>query len=119
MKLIERDAPLQALRQAQDEVATGSDRIVLLSGEAGISKSALVDHFLHDQSPPWRIIWAACDNLFAPRPLGPVYDIAAQLQGELARCLRRQRRSFCNLPCLSGRSAQTGHTAHRRHSMGR
>jgi DNA-binding CsgD family transcriptional regulator len=29
--------------------------------------------------------WGACDGLFTPRPLGPLYDLADQLGGELVR----------------------------------
>jgi DNA-binding CsgD family transcriptional regulator len=29
------------------------------------------------------VLWGACDALFTPRPLGPLHDIAAQVQGDL------------------------------------
>ena len=87
MHLIERDAPLNELRRAQAEVAADSGRIVLIRGEAGIGKTALVEHFVRSQVSPWRVILTACDNLFSPRPLGPFYDFATQIQGELARHL--------------------------------
>src|SRR5690606_9303827 len=34
-----------------------------------------------------RLLWGACDALFTPRPLGPVYDMAASAGPELRRCL--------------------------------
>jgi hypothetical protein len=33
--------------------------------------------------PDARWSWGACDGLFTPRPLGPLFDLAAQLGGEL------------------------------------
>jgi len=31
-----------------------------------------------------RLLWGACEALFTPRPLGPLYDIATQTQGALS-----------------------------------
>ena len=36
--------------------------------------------------PGW--FWGACDGLFTPRPLGPLFDIAAKLGGELLELCR-------------------------------
>jgi hypothetical protein len=33
--------------------------------------------------PDARWSWGACDGLFTPRPLGPLFDLADQLGGEL------------------------------------
>ena len=33
--------------------------------------------------PEARWSWGACDGLFTPRPLGPLFDLAGQLGGEL------------------------------------
>ncbi len=35
-----------------------------------------------------RWFWGACDGLFTPRPLGPLFDIAAKLGGELLELCR-------------------------------
>ena len=63
---------------------------MLVSGEAGIGKSALLGRFcdgLGTLPRSARTLWAACDPLFTPRPLGPLLDIArftdGQLQGQL------------------------------------
>ncbi|HFQ94045.1 MAG TPA: helix-turn-helix transcriptional regulator, partial [Anaerolineae bacterium] len=36
----------------------------------------------------YRALWGMCDALFTPRPLGPLYDIASQMGGELAALLQ-------------------------------
>ena len=55
---------------------------MLIAGEAGAGKSALVEQLQQDL-PDARWYWGACDGLFTPRPLGPLFDIAAKLGGEL------------------------------------
>ena len=51
-------------------------RVVLVSGEAGIGKTALVRRF-RDESPR-TVLWGECDAMRTPRPLGPVRDMARQ-----------------------------------------
>jgi hypothetical protein len=43
---------------------------------------------LHNDLSDARWSWGACDGLFTPRPLGPLFDWAGQLGGEL-EALRR------------------------------
>ena len=82
--LLEREAAQAALADYAREASNGSGRLVLVSGEAGIGKSALVDQ-LRQTLPAVRWSWGACDGLFTPRPLGPLFDLASQLGGELDR----------------------------------
>jgi DNA-binding CsgD family transcriptional regulator/tetratricopeptide (TPR) repeat protein len=84
MRLIERESQLAALHQYADEASHAQGRLVLVSGEAGIGKSALLEDFA-EQSADARWLWAGCDGLFTPAALGPLLDIAAQLGGELLR----------------------------------
>jgi len=81
-ELLERSAELAALEDAlagsRDDA---SGRLVLISGEAGVGKTALVRAFCDDQCG--RVLWGSCDALFTPRPLGPFVDIAVQTGGEL------------------------------------
>jgi hypothetical protein len=67
MNLIERDTPLLELCKAQAEVAAGSGRIVLVSGEAGIGKTALVEHFVRNAPISWRVLWGVCKQPHAFR----------------------------------------------------
>jgi len=82
--LLEREAAQAALADYAREASSGSGRLVLVSGEAGIGKSALVDQ-LRETLHAARWSWGACDGLFTPRPLGPLFDLASQLGGELDR----------------------------------
>lgn len=84
MRLLEREGPLAALASAAADARKGEARVVLVSGEAGGGKSALLEEFAASRSDA-RWYWGACDGLFTPRPLGAFADIARQLGGEAAR----------------------------------
>src|SRR3954449_4411055 len=86
MQLLERDAVLAALREYAEDARGGDGRMVLVAGEAGVGKTALVEAMrdsLAGSDARW--LWGSCEGSFTPRPLGPVYDVAAQVGGELAR----------------------------------
>jgi DNA-binding CsgD family transcriptional regulator len=87
MKLLERQRSLAELAQFASEARAGDGRLVLIAGDAGIGKSALVEQLQQDL-PAARWSWGACDGLFTPRPLGPLFDLADQLGGELAGLCR-------------------------------
>ncbi len=82
MPLLERESALASLADYAREARRGEGRLVLVAGEAGVGKSALVERFQCDV-PDARWSWGACDGLFTPRPLGPLFDLAGQLGGEL------------------------------------
>ncbi|MBO3747648.1 AAA family ATPase [Streptosporangiaceae bacterium NEAU-GS5] len=80
--LLDRGGSLASLAEYAAEAARGEGRLVLISGEAGVGKSALVEQFQRDLPGAWWA-WGACDGLFTPRPLGPLFDLAEQVGGEL------------------------------------
>jgi DNA-binding CsgD family transcriptional regulator/tetratricopeptide (TPR) repeat protein len=80
--LLEREAQLASLEEHAAEARRGDGRLVLIAGEAGVGKSALVEH-LQRCLPEAIWCWGGCDGLFTPRPLGPLFDIASKLGGEL------------------------------------
>jgi DNA-binding NarL/FixJ family response regulator len=82
MELLEREGPLRELEAALHDAVNGAGRLALVSGEAGIGKTALVERFAREQRADVRVLWGACDALFTPRPLGPLHDMAGQLGGE-------------------------------------
>ncbi len=85
--LLEREAQLASLGEYAAEARCGDGRMVLVAGEAGVGKSALVEQ-LQRNLPGASWYWGACDGLFTPRPLGPLFDIAAKLGGELLELCR-------------------------------
>jgi DNA-binding CsgD family transcriptional regulator/tetratricopeptide (TPR) repeat protein len=82
MELLEREPALASLAGYAAEARRGDGRLILVGGEAGVGKTALVERF-QQSLPDARWSWGACDGLFTPRPLGPLYDLAGQLGGPL------------------------------------
>jgi DNA-binding CsgD family transcriptional regulator/tetratricopeptide (TPR) repeat protein len=85
MRLWERERPLAELVGWWSEACDGNGRVVLIAGEAGSGKSALVRELEHRVSS--RTLLGICDPLSTPRPLGPFFDIASQLGGTVAQHL--------------------------------
>src|SRR4051794_8388405 len=83
-ELLERAAELSVLERLCEEVnAGGRGRMLLIAGEAGVGKSALLRDFCERRDPA-SVLAGACDALFTPRPLGPLLDIAEDAGGQLA-----------------------------------
>ena len=89
MELLERANFLGSLADYANEARNGHGRFVLVAGDSGIGKTALLEAF-QQWSGATRWLWGACDALFTPRPLGPLFDIAAELGGELFALCRRE-----------------------------
>ncbi|MGE5727794.1 MAG: AAA family ATPase, partial [Gemmatimonas sp.] len=84
MELLERTDQLAILHAATRRAAGGVGSVVLVSGEAGMGKSALLAHAFASCTPhKARVLWGACDPLSTPRPLGAFHDIARQAGGAL------------------------------------
>ena len=86
--LLERASFAAVLEEKLAAVEAGEGRVVLVSGEAGIGKSALVRHFCDAHRERARLLWGACDSLATPRPLSPLNDIAATAEGDLLASVR-------------------------------
>jgi len=85
--LLERESQLGSLLQYADEARTRTGRLVLISGEAGVGKTSLVEE-LQAHLPDATWAWGACDGLFTPRPLAPLHDIAREIGGNLLEMVR-------------------------------
>lgn len=82
--LLERGENMSVLDELLAGVRSGSaGLLVLVGGEAGVGKTALLRQFCEAQDESARILWGACEPLRTPRPLGPLLDVAEVTGGEL------------------------------------
>src|ERR1700743_481854 len=70
--LLERDGSIDALERRLTEVRDGHGQMVLIEGEPGIGKTALLRAFCGELGARTRLLWGACDSLRTPRTLGPL-----------------------------------------------
>ena len=81
MAIVERDDATAGLEAAHASGVAGAGRLVLVDGEAGLGKTTLVRAFCADVDEA--VLWGGCEPLGAPRPLGPLHDIARVAGGDL------------------------------------
>ncbi|MGH2886991.1 MAG: AAA family ATPase, partial [Solirubrobacteraceae bacterium] len=108
--LLERDWFLEALQASMADVAEGRGRLVLVAGEAGIGKTALVREFCDLRRARQRVLWGACDGLRTPRPLAPFVDMAAGSGGTFAGTVARGERPAGCFAALTDELAAAGPT---------
>ncbi|MGV2496575.1 helix-turn-helix transcriptional regulator [Pelagerythrobacter aerophilus] len=77
--LVERDEPLEHLLALARRADAGRGAVVLISGEAGIGKTALLEEFRDRAGSRHHVVWGSCEALFTPRALGPLRDMAPRL----------------------------------------
>jgi len=85
--LLEREDALATLNAAIADAGQGHGGCVLVAGEAGIGKSAVVGRFVRQHEAQVRTLVARCDAMFTPRPLGPLVDLAGRLPPSLGQAL--------------------------------
>jgi DNA-binding CsgD family transcriptional regulator/tetratricopeptide (TPR) repeat protein len=84
---LERDRETEALGGWLGDVErSGAGVLVLVAGEAGVGKTTLVRRFCESRERS-RVLWGVCDPLATPAPLGPVVEVAAQLDGAAAEVI--------------------------------
>jgi DNA-binding CsgD family transcriptional regulator len=83
--LLERESELAELDELLGAAVAGDGRLVLVYGEAGIGKTALLRHFCDDARSRARVLWGTCDALLTPRPFAPLLEISRAVGGSLDR----------------------------------
>jgi DNA-binding CsgD family transcriptional regulator len=84
--LLEREPLLRRLATLQRKSRGGSGHLVLVGGEAGVGKTALLRE-LDLRSRGARVLWGWCDAVAPARPFGPIVDVASVVGGPLADAL--------------------------------
>ncbi|WP_308296310.1 AAA family ATPase [Streptomyces sp. ISL-96] len=87
MQLLERADGLEALEGHLGEAVRGRGCLVLLRGEAGVGKTAVVQALAERAPERVRVLIGQCDPLSTPRPLGPLADVATGLGREVEEAL--------------------------------
>src|ERR1039458_6867558 len=87
-ELLERAGQLAVLKEALASVGrAGRGAVVVICGEAGVGKTALLRSFRDRVAQAQAVLWGTCDPLFTPRPYGPLFAIAEGTGGELGTAL--------------------------------
>jgi DNA-binding CsgD family transcriptional regulator/tetratricopeptide (TPR) repeat protein len=77
--LVERAAQLAVLDAAVEEAVAGHGRLLLVGGEAGVGKTALVGAAAARAAGRIRLLRGVFDNITTPAPLGALVDASAEL----------------------------------------
>lgn len=91
--IIERDEDLALLSSCVSAAKDGRGNIALVAGEAGLGKTSLISELRRQSRGRVKWLWGGCDALDTPRPLGPVLDIAADLDVEYDQALKSGERA--------------------------
>ena len=92
---MERAEDLRALERLL--VAIRSDetgRLLLVAGDAGVGKTALLRWFCESQPETVRVLWGVCEPLLTPRAFGPLCEVAERTGGELEQILAEGARPY-------------------------
>ena len=98
--LLERSGELGALHGLVAEMGRGG--VAIVSGEAGVGKTALLRQFRGELPRRVTVLWGSCDPLFTPRPLGALLEPVAELGGEPAELAAAGTKPFDVAIALGG-----------------
>jgi DNA-binding CsgD family transcriptional regulator/tRNA A37 threonylcarbamoyladenosine biosynthesis protein TsaE len=94
MQLLERENQLKTLNNLFTSVQSGNGKVAVITGEAGIGKTSLIEEFAKQHEPKIKILWGSCDALKTPRPLSPLYDICFQMNSILTKKLKEENEIY-------------------------
>jgi predicted ATPase len=90
------------------EEALGAGRVstagslVLVAGEASVGKTVLMRALRDSRGRPVRVLSGACEPLLTSRPLGPLFDVAQAVGGELEELVFGDARPHVVVAALMG-----------------
>lgn len=82
MKLIERADFLAILNATFENVNKKEGRCILITGEAGMGKTALTKAFCSGLAENCQVYQGTCDAFSTPHVLAPLFDISVQMENE-------------------------------------
>ncbi|GIE33170.1 LuxR family transcriptional regulator [Actinoplanes italicus] len=85
--LLERESELSELGEVARRALDGHGSVVLITGEAGIGKSSLVEALRSVLPAEGRLLVGYCDDLATPRVLGPLRDLVGKVGPGLTEAL--------------------------------
>ncbi len=95
--LLERKKYLQELRGQVENIQNGNGGIVLITGEAGIGKTSLLEAFQDEirteLGSETVVAHGGSDPLFTPRALGPLHDMASSFNPEIKELIKNNKDS--------------------------
>ena len=68
--------------------------LVLVAGEAGIGKTALLRRFCDEHRSSARVLWGACDALYMPSPFAPLIEVAESSGGEVEELVHGEAKPY-------------------------
>ncbi len=94
-ELLERQRELDALAALLVDVREQRRGwLVLVAGEAGIGKTALLRRFCDERRSSARVLWGACDALYMPSPFAPLIEVAESSGGEVEELVHGEAKPY-------------------------
>lgn len=75
MKLLEREHLLTQMTELLIGAAQARGQMLLVTGEAGVGKTALLEAFRERHGDAVTFLWGSCDSVVPSRPFAPLVDI--------------------------------------------
>lgn len=100
MALLERGRELELIGYRFGRIRADGGCCAIVSGEAGVGKTSLLRAAVLALPAGTPVMWAACEALFTPRPLGPLIDLAEHFPPSVDLALQEGRTYGSLFPTL-------------------